>query len=108
MTCEKCGHEISNTVLVCGYCGHSIPKSEISEETLQELKKHERADESLGTNHEFNIRMLGVVLMIIGGICDLISIMMIPSLDVSAFSTTLTIGSACFGLGMLLTFAFRI
>ena len=107
MTCEKCGREITGNALVCGYCGHSIPRSQLSNAAIQAMKENERADESLKTNHNFNIRFFGIVLMIIGGVCDLISMMMVTSLDVSAFSTVLTIGSACFGLGMLLTFAFR-
>jgi len=108
MNCERCGHEISTDALVCGYCGYSIPKDKLSEKVLKELKENERKDESLETNHEFNIRSVGIVLMGIGGICDLIGMMMISSLDVSAFSTVLVLGSVCFGIGMLLTFAFKI
>lgn len=108
MICEKCGKELKENVLVCGYCGHSIPVSRLSETMLNDLKKNERADESLRPNHEFNIRSIGIALMAIGGICDLISMTMIGSMDVSGFSTLLTVGSVCFGLGMLLTFAFRV
>ena len=108
MNCQKCGHELLPNALICGYCGHSIPKENLSDEVVKNLAENERADESLATNHELNIRGLGIGLMCIGGICDLIAMMMISSLDVSAFGTVLTIGSVSFGLGMLLTFAFRI
>ena len=46
-------------------------------------------------------------MMIISGIIDIISIAMIGTSSVEGFSTILIIGSISFGLGLLLTFAFR-
>ena len=107
MVCEKCGHEVDSNALVCGYCGHPLPKSQLSVEKQQELENNERTDESLRPNHHARIRGFGIALMIISGIIDIISIAMIGTSSVEGFSTILIIGSISFGLGLLLTFAFR-
>ena len=107
MICEKCGHEVNSNALVCGYCGHSLQKSQLSPEKQRELENNARSDESLKPNHHARIRGFGIALMIISGIIDIISIAMIGSSSVEGFSTILIISSVAFGLGLLLTFAFR-
>lgn len=104
MFCEKCGKEIDNSSLVCGYCGHAIPTSHLSSETITKLKQNQRSDESLKTNHYANVRIGGYVLMGLGGACDLVGIAMIGSGSLEAFSAVLIIGSVLFGLGLLLTY----
>lgn len=105
--CEKCGKEIDNTTLVCGYCGHAIPTAHLSVETKAKLKQSQRSDESLKANHNANVRGAGYVLMGLGGVCDLAGIAMVGSGSVEGFNAILIIGSVLFGLGMLLAFAFH-
>lgn len=107
MFCEKCGKEIDGNMLVCGYCGHSIPHSQLSQNALERMHQNQRSDESLEINHNAVIRGAGFVLMGLGGVCDLISMTMIGSGSVETFSTLLIVGSVLFGLGMLLAFAFN-
>lgn len=107
MYCEKCGKEINNNTLVCGYCGHAIPTVLLSNEAKAKLKQNERSDESLKPNHTANIRGAGYVLMGLGGVCDLVGIAMVGSGSVEGFSAVLIVGSVLFGLGLLLTFAFH-
>ena len=107
MVCNKCGREVNENDLVCGYCGHSLSQAQLSEQKKEELRRNERSDESLRPNHNANIRAFGIALMIISGIADLAAIVMVGTSDVSTFSTVLVIGSVAFGLGLLLTFAFR-
>ena len=45
--------------------------------------------------------------MIISGIIDVISIALVSTGSAEGFSAVLIIGSVLFGLGLLLTFAFR-
>ena len=107
MFCEKCGKEIDNHALVCGYCGHAIPIAHLSNDTITKLKQNQRSDESLKTNHNANVRGAGYVLMGLGGVCDLAGIAMVGSGSVEGFSAILIVGSILFGLGMLLAFAFH-
>lgn len=107
MICEKCGKEIPENSLVCGFCGHSVPQSQLSNETINRLKEEERSDESLKPNGVVTVRAIGIILMIISGITDVVAMAMIGSGDVSTFSTILTVGSVSFGIGLLLTILSR-
>ena len=102
--CSYCDHELSEGVLVCGYCGHSIPKDQLSEETKKKVKAAERSDESLKPDTEASVRYFGYVLMGIGGLCDIAGMAMIGSGSVEAFSATCIGGTICFGVGLFIAF----
>lgn len=107
MFCKNCGKELPEGSLVCGYCGTAIPQEQLSESAKEELRKNANADESLKPNHSARIRLVGIILMVISGIVDLISIAMVGTSDLGAFKAVLIIGGVTFVLGLFLTFAFR-
>ena len=109
IVCEKCGHDVPDGVLVCGYCGRAVPREQLSDSTVQQIKANERTDESLKTDTAAGVRSIGFVLMTIGIACDLISAAVIGfgSLDLSLFTALSVGGTACFAIGLFLAFANR-
>lgn len=102
--CDKCKKEIEENSIICGYCGTAVPKEKLSNETLNNLKENERNDESLQRDTRTNVKALGVVLLVVGGIFDFISLCMIGSSSFESFHIITIIGTAAFGIGFFLTF----
>ena len=100
--CNNCGHELADGVIVCGYCGHAIPKDQLSESTKEQVKANERSDESLKPDTEAGVRYFGYILMGIGFACDIAGMAMIGTGSVGAFS------AVCIGLGLVIAFFGRV
>ena len=109
MYCGHCGREVPDNVIVCGYCGYSIAPENLGEQARAQMAQNYRSDESLKPNRHMGVRVFGIVLMIVSGILDLVSIALIAAGpgSVGAFSALLIVGMICFFLGLVLTFAFR-
>lgn len=107
MYCEKCGHEMSENQTTCSFCGRSVEYSQMNSSTQVYIQENLRNDDSLKSNPVISIRLLGIVLMVISGIADLVSMCMVGTSDVEAFSTVLTIGSITFFIGLVLCFSFH-
>ena len=65
MVCRHCGKEVTDGVLVCGYCGHAVPQQDLSTETKEKIEREKCSDESLKPNTGASIRVFGIALMII-------------------------------------------
>lgn len=105
--CEKCGHEIESGSIICGYCGRAIPRENLDPGTVEKINNNKRSDESLKPNVNASIRGFGIMLMIIGGICDVVCLFLIGSGSFESFHTFTIIGTITFLLGLFFTFAFR-
>lgn len=103
MFCEKCGHEVKNGQLVCGYCGHAVSLSDLSEETKAKISETNRSDASLQKNHYARFKGFGIALMIVSGILDIVSIAMVGSSGVEEFKYVLIASSVTFFVGLLIT-----
>ena len=100
LICEKCGCKIDGNSPICMNCGMPIPDSKINQETKERLKAEEH-DTHTASNAS-STRALGAALIIIGILADVISMFMIFSSDIGAFSTLTIGGTICFLIGLLL------
>ncbi len=98
--CEKCGHEIDGNSPICMNCGAAIPESDINQETKERLKKEEH-DTHVASNAS-SPKATGAFLIILGILADIISMFMIFSSDVGAFSVITIGGTICFIIGLML------
>ena len=108
MRCQRCGREIRDGDLVCGFCGMAVPRENLSPQTVQRIAEQRNSDPSLKPNRLAGVRIFGIALMIVGGLCDLICIALVGSGSLESFTFFTIAGTVCFFLGLVLTFAFRI
>ncbi|MCR5040829.1 MAG: zinc ribbon domain-containing protein [Clostridia bacterium] len=107
MVCRNCGKELKEGAIVCGYCGFSIPETDLDSSAKNKMAAEQRSDESLKKDGCMSIRILGIALMVISGIADIASMFLITSGSFEVFNG-LTIGSTiAFFIGLIMTFAFR-
>lgn len=104
--CPKCGHEVDNTSLICMYCGHNINGSTMANDTIKDLKENEPTYEKNRTNTTASVCSIGLLLMIIGGFCDVISLFLLVSGSYSSVSSISFGGTICFIIGLVLRFSF--
>ncbi len=103
--CEKCGHKLEDNSPICMYCGHTIPKTQLSKTTIERLEKESKPKESDPTlNAAISVKSFGVILLIIGFLSDIIGMFMVGSSDVDTFKIVLIGGTISFFLGLILTF----
>lgn len=107
MFCEKCGHELKEGDLICSNCGKAVPQSQLDKTAKEKIAVNLNSDESLKKNHLAGIRIFGIILMVVAGILDIVSIAMVGVSGLSEFKGVLIGSSVTFGIGLLLTFAFR-
>ena len=88
------------------YCGHTIPKTQLSKTTIERLEKESKPKESDPTlNAAISVKSFGVILLIIGFLSDIIGMfMVVGSSDVDTFKIVLIGGTISFFLGLILTF----
>ena len=102
--CPACGHEVKSNGMICMYCGHNINGSVNANDSIKDLKEKEAGYEQSRSNADTSIRSLGVMLMIIGGACDLISMFLVGGGSYESFSFFTIGGTICFMIGIFLAF----
>jgi len=98
--CEKCGREIDGKSPICMYCGAAVTDSCLTEETKERLQNEaaKEPEKSIGTN----MKAIGAFLVILGILADVISMFMITTSDIGAFSAVTITGTIMFLIGIAL------
>lgn len=98
LICKKCGCEIDGNSPICMNCGTAVPDSQLTQETKNrlELEKHDTHVASGASS----AKALGAIMLIIGIVIDVISMFLIFSTSVKAFSAFTIGGTICFLLGL--------
>ena len=100
MKCEKCGHEIDGTSILCMNCGTKVPEELLTTET--KVKIESEKNDTVRAGGASSIKALGAVLIILGIVADIISMFFIFSEGVGAFSAITIIGTIMFFIGIAL------
>lgn len=98
MTCEKCGHEIKEGNIVCGYCGKAIPIENISQSTSDEKQSNSQTHNP-STGNIGSLFMLGRLLMYLGIVTDVIAMILIATGNYDFFTPTIIGGTICSVVG---------
>ena len=100
---EKCpsyGFEISKNSIICMNCGRSLTESTI-DDAVEELKEKTPIYKVDSSSAKSPIKGVGFLLMIVGGLADLLGLVFGGS---DSFSFFLIGGGVFFFIGFLLTF----
>ena len=119
MFCSKCGTEIPDGSIFCSKCGNKIApivestsyiKIELNEQPSQkvmldpnELSEQSEKIKDSGQTMSGSGKALGIVLMIAGGLCDIITMFMVGSSSFESFKFVTIAGTISFVLGLILT-----
>ena len=99
--CEKCGHEVNENTPICMFCG--APVNDYTEsENVKKFKQNELI-ENKANNFVGGIKGFGAILLIIGGLLDLISIITIVTGEIESSGVLSVIGTILFiaGIGII-------
>ena len=102
--CPKCGQSVSDTSMICMYCGHNINGSKTADNSIMELKEKNPQYEQNRNATDTSLRSLGVLLMFIGGAFDVISMFLVGTSSLDTFKFFTIGGIICFGIGLFLRF----
>lgn len=102
--CPKCGQPISENSMICMYCGHNINGSESANDSIKDLKEKNPQYEQNRHNTDTSLRSLGVLLMVVGGAFDIISMFLVGTSSLETFKFFTIGGTICFGIGLFLRF----
>ena len=102
MICPKCGKTVNEKSIVCMYCGKNINGSAMANNSVSELKEKEPEYQKDRIQKNASEKSLGGALMAIGGILDIVSMFMVGSGSVEAFSFCCIGGTICFFIGLFL------
>lgn len=102
--CPYCGEEVSAENSVCSSCGGYVKSVEKASEPTIESQASAPSYQNDAPGSGTSLQALGTLLMVIGGLCDVMCMFMISSGSYESFSTLTTFGTIAFIVGLFMRF----